>query len=450
MSAMGFYPRPEMFSTTVGANELLRSIRRTNDEPLATDLCVQLRLPCLRRGGLTAEAPLPCLPVVTATGQRYLNSLRREIETMGRLFTRDRQLRQLQIKGAGATALRPRQIGRLLSAMVGSFTLADHCDIGLEVEPLRYQPRDARAWRLLGINRIELNVDVAAPNGLNLRHADRLRAMASAVVREARQAGLDKIELQLRLPSSADQEPGLPLASDLIQSLHPGRVVIRNCSATQPPDATRFCHTPTRCPPAQVASADGASLEAWLVRAGYVPLGLGEWVRPGDELIHAQRAGLLQRHYDRFTPSPECDCLGIGVGAVSQIGHALFQNMASEANYLSRIEAGEMAVWRGIELNYEERARSQLIRDILCSCRIDETSMTNDWGLGLRQHFAKEMERLCQLDPGGRLICESGDGLRLTSQGEKTREMIAACFARATEAAPAAPRQAPLKHCGSG
>ena len=366
-----------------------------------------------------------CNKVVTpdrSRAERYLQSLLREVAWMGALFGRERPVMQLHLGGGTPTYLDSEQLGRLQAALRDHFWLMDDdCgEYGIEVDP-REMPKGAiQDLRRLGFNRISIGVqdlDEAVQKAVNRVQSLELN---QRVVHEARQAGFHSVNLDLIY--------GLPLQSErsfrhtletVIRVLDPDRLAVFN-----------YAHLPQyfmpqrRVNPEQLPSAEEKLriLEATihvLTESGYVYVGMDHFAKPNDELAVAQRQGLLHRNFQGYTTHGDCDLLGLGSSSISQIGPIYAQNMREPEPYYERVDAGELAIFRGLKLTQDDIIRREVIMRLICDFQLDRTAIEEQFGLTFATYFQKEMEgvwrmvaegllqeedTLLRVSPGGRLL----------------------------------------------
>ena len=85
--------------------------------------------------------------------------------------------------------------------------------------------------------------------------------------------------------------------------------------------------------PQVIACAMRAIAFQHLEAAGYHYIGLGQFVRPDDDLALAQEHGRLSRNCQGFTRHGYCDHIGFGLGAISQLDNLYAQNTDDLARY---------------------------------------------------------------------------------------------------------------------
>lgn len=82
-------------------------------------------------------------------------------------------------------------------------------------------------------------------------------------------------------------------------------------------------------PGAEEKLAQFALMQARLLTAGYVDIGLDHFARPGDELAQARAAGTLQRNFQGYSTRAGRLLYGLGLSLISQTPDMYRQNTKS-------------------------------------------------------------------------------------------------------------------------
>ena len=435
------YPTAPHFQETFGPEAFRQEVAATLHEASQRPLSLYVHIPFCD----TVCYYCACNKVVTpdrSRAERYLQSLLREVALMGALFGKKRPVLQLHLGGGTPTYLDPEQLGRLQAALREHFWLMDDDsgEYGIEVDPREMPVGSIQALRQLGFNRISLGIQDL--NESVQKAVNRVQPMAlnRRVVNEARKAGFQSINLDLiyGLPLQNEQAFRHTLET-VIHELDPDRLAVFN-----------YAHLPQyfmpqrRVNPDQLPSAEEKLriLETTirvLTESGYVYVGMDHFAKPNDELAVAQRQGVLHRNFQGYTTHGDCDLLGLGSSSISQAEHFYAQNLRDPEPYYERIDAGELAVFRGLKLSRDDQIRREIIMRLICDFQLDRTAIEHKFDLDFAADFQKEMnvvqrmvtEGLLQEDgailrvsPGGRLlirnICMAFDWYLSHAQQKKT------------------------------
>src|SRR5690625_2470469 len=128
------YPTAVNFGEDFGPDQYAHAVADSNSLPMPADLSVYVHVPFCASPCFYCA----CNRVITRSpvaGDRFLNTLGKELALVAPRFDRDRRLRQLHLGGGTPTFLTPDQIDRLMSMLRDHFSFVDDAELGLEVDP---------------------------------------------------------------------------------------------------------------------------------------------------------------------------------------------------------------------------------------------------------------------------------------------------------------------------
>jgi len=355
-----------------------------------------------------------CNKIITKNRQHaepYVARLIQEIERQGHLFDRSRVVNQLHWGGGTPTFLSFDQMQAVMTATRQYFRLRDdnQGEYSIEVDPRETNHQTIVQLRELGFNRISLGVqdfDPAVQQAVNRIQSE---AETFTVLETARQQGFRSINVDLIY--------GLPL-----QTLASFRTTLDKVIAAAPDRFSIFnyAHLPSRFKtqrqideaqiPSPALKLDILQMTGErLTAAGYVYIGMDHFAKPNDELAIAQREGQLYRNFQGYSTHSDCDLVGLGMTAIGRVGDAYMQNVKTLDDYQHRIDQGQLAIFKGFELNKDDKIRRAVITDLICHFKLEFATIERQFNLNFTDYFAAELENLKTMQSDGLLI--------LTEQG---------------------------------
>ncbi|MEN8176829.1 MAG: oxygen-independent coproporphyrinogen III oxidase, partial [Pseudomonadota bacterium] len=350
-----------------------------------------------------------CNKVVTkdrGKAQPYLDRLHAEIAMQAELVAADRVVEQLHWGGGTPTFISHEQMARLMATTREHFTLADDDsgEYSIEVDPREADAATIALLREIGFNRLSLGVQDFDEDVQKAVNRIQSQEETFEVVDAARREGFRSVSLDLIY--------GLPFQS--VESF--GRTVDRVLEAL--PDRLsvfNYAHLPERFKPQRrINAADVPTPEEKLdilrmtgeklAAAGYLYIGMDHFARPDDELAVAQREGTLYRNFQGYSTHADCDLIGLGITSIGMVGSTYAQNVRTLDEYYARIDAGELAVFRGVALNRDDEIRRDLITRLICHFALDIPAFEQRWGIDFAQYFAVELERLDEMQEDGQVV----------------------------------------------
>ncbi len=408
---------------------LRAAIRDSNEEPIPRSLSVQVSVPFCLTPCFYCDCSCERLTADAALAERYLDRLYREIGLIAPLFDRDRPVRELHFAGGASNFLDIARMRELMESLERHFSFSHEAnrEYGIEIDPRFADAAYVRALGELGFNRVSVGIQDFDPQ---VQQAiDRIQSLEQTreVLEAARIVHFRSIGVDLiyGLPKQGLDSLFRTLAH--LVTLAPDRITVRAYT----PRPQMF--TPLR----QIDVADlpdsatrlallGHVLEQ-LSGAGYVYLGMDQFVRVDDELAVAQRAGRLRCNFRGYSTHGECDNIGLGLGAISRVGDCYSQNARDLIGYYAALDVGRLPVTHGLMVGEDDLIRRELVGALMCRGELDKQAFGKRHQLLFDKYFARERQRLWPLLADG-LLREDASRLWVTARGRLLLHAIARCF----------------------
>ncbi|MBI5460813.1 MAG: oxygen-independent coproporphyrinogen III oxidase, partial [Gammaproteobacteria bacterium] len=317
-----------------------------------------------------------CNKVITKNRKRaipYLEQLFREIALQGALFDRNRPVDQLHWGGGTPTFISHEQMRALMRVTGEHFQLRtdDSGEYSIEVDPREADAETIGLLRDLGFNRLSLGVqdfDPAVQKAVNRIQSEQ---ETWAVMDAARREGFKSVSVDLIYGLPLQTLDGFATTLDKVIAAGPDRLSVFNYA-----HMPQLFKTQRQIDAAQLPSAEeklailGLTIEK-LTAAGYLYIGMDHFARPDDELAIAQREGTLYRNFQGYSTHADCDLVALGATAISKVGNSYSQNLKSLDDYAARLDAGELAVFRGVELDADDLLRREIITRLICNFEVE-------------------------------------------------------------------------------
>lgn len=349
-----------------------------------------------------------CNKVVTkdrARAQPYLSRLAQEIALQGALFDSDRPVEQLHWGGGTPTFISHDEMRELMTVTGRHFRLLDD-DTGeysIEIDPREVDDGTIALLREIGFNRMSLGLQDLDPQVQKAVNRIQTAEQTFGTLERARREGFRSVSVDLIYGLPFQTPDTFVRTLDRVLEVLPDRLSVFN-----------YAHLPERFKPQRrINEAELPSPEQKLeilhrvgerlAAAGYVYIGMDHFARPDDELAVAQREGLLYRNFQGYSTHADCDLVALGVTSIGMVGDTYSQNQRSLDDYYAAIDAGHLAVFRGIELSPDDRLRRALITALICNFVLDTGAFGAEWGIDFDTYFATELEQLGRMADDGLL-----------------------------------------------
>ena len=407
------YPPSERFETRVGGFDLLRALRDSRQAQRPLSLRVQLP-------SSTGEA------LARRNRPSYLQCLAHEADLIGCHLGPRQRVEQLHLSGA-PSALDHDALRQLLGHLRQRFALLDDDsgDYGIEIDPRVADWPTLGLLRELGFNRVSLGPQQLGPARIGLQRPGQDQdgpclARTRSLIEAARTLHYRSVNIDLvhGLPGQSPLAFARTVAA-LIE-LQPDRV-----SLFDPRERSTGSAPPLEDPAASQAMRQTCIEQ--LTAAGYRYIGLELFVLPDDDLAMAQEKGRLRRGVGGYSAHGHCDLIGLGLGAISQLGDLYTQNHDDPGRYQARLAGGQLPVVRGLHCDADERVRRVVIETLLCDFELDFRALEARFELNFRAYFAAAWPCLEHLADEGLIVLDE-QGIDILPAGRLLAPAVCRAF----------------------
>jgi len=347
-----------------------------------------------------------CNKVVTkdkTKAEPYLEALFKEIDKQGELFDSKRQVEQMHFGGGTPTFLSNEQITRLSEKLQSAFNFSKTGEYSIEIDPRGVDENTIKALAKARFNRISLGVQDF--NAAVQKAVNRIQSFeqTKSVIDLARENGFKSVSIDLIYGLPKQSVETFKTTLDQVSELRPDRISLFN-----------YAHLPELFKPQrridvfELPSADEKlaifkySMD-FLLKQGYVYIGMDHFALPEDPLAIAQQQGHLYRNFQGYSTHADCDIVGLGLSSIGQVGDSFSQNEKNLEQYYQRIEAGELPVIKGQTINADDKIRRAVIMDLICHFELDFSKVERAFDISFNEYFADSLIELSEMHADGLL-----------------------------------------------
>ena len=361
--------------------------------------------------------------------QPYLDRVFKEMEMQSALVDNSRVVNQLHWGGGTPTFLNNDEMTQLMMKTREYFNLHDD-DAGeysIEIDPREANRESVKLLRDLGFNRMSLGVQDFDPDVQKAVNRIQTEEETFEVLHAAREFGFHSINVDLIYGLPKQTHDSFLQTVDKIIAEKPDRISVFN-----------YAHMPEMFPPQkriheiELPEPD-VKLETLrdtithLTNAGYVYIGMDHFALPDDELTKAQQNETLYRNFQGYSTHADCDLFAFGATSIGMVDNTYSQNVRGLDDYYARIDAGELPVFRGLELTQEDILRRDVITRLICHFHLDFGFIEKAYGIDFNNHFANELEALQDMQ-ADELLTVNEKEIRVTPKGRMLIRNICMVF----------------------
>ena len=348
----------------------------------------------------------------------YIRSLKQEIRMVVQHISSTQPIEQLHFGGGTPTFLNPGELRQIMDCLKDNFNISSNnfTQYSIDIDPRETDWSTMGLLRDMGFNRVNIEVQGLDPEVQ--RAINRLQSFEQiqTIVDAARTLQFRTVSISLiyGLPKQTPASFAQALAQ--ILKLAPDRISIKG-----------YQHQPDKHPIQNRIRAEdlpsAACLELMLEsaqyklgHAGYRYLGMGNFALADDAFAIAQEEGFLQHSMQGYSTRSNCDSLGFGVSAVSQLGDLYYHNSHDLKTYQTSCNNQLLAPAQGLVCTADDKVRRSIIQALTCQFAVNFASIEQLHTINFKELFSSKWPQLEKMHNDGLLTLTDHD-LQMTEPG---------------------------------
>lgn len=370
-----YYVDIRKFHGGVGSLDVLRGLRSSRQHQRPLSLNVQIPANFRQAGQVT---------------ENYLQCLAREIDLVGCHLSPQQRIEQFHLSGIPAE---PAQLQQLMAQLHRRFNFLTHesGDYSADIELQHTNWATMGLLRDQGFNHVSIGVPDIGSAGEQSVARYQNPAPIHSLIDAARTFDYRSVSVDLGYGHAWQTPQTFALKLSSLIELEPDRLQVFD-----------YAHAPKRYAQSiklQASSEEDKALMRricfeQLLAAGYQHIGLGQFVRPDDDLAIAQERGHLRRNCQGFTRHGYCDHVGFGLGAISQFDTLYGQNTEVFEHYMTQLQQGQLATVRGWRCEDSDQVRQRVTERLSCDLELDILAIETRYGIDFQRYFANAWRQL--------------------------------------------------------
>lgn len=370
-----------------------------------------------------------CNKVITRHAEKadaYIDMVEQEIARLPEAF-KQKPVHQLHWGGGTPTFLDEAQTRRLMGLLTDNFMIVDEVEASIEIDPREIELDHLDLLWELGFRRISIGIQDFSLEVQQAVNRVQDEAFITALIARAKRLGFASINLDLiyGLPLQTPERFATTLKKTL--ALDPDRLSVFNYAHLPQRFAAQRKLKDDDLPTGEQKLALFNMAITELTNAGYQFIGMDHFAKSDDELAVAQRSGILHRNFQGYTTHGDCDLLGLGVSAISQVGESFAQNSRELKEYYSLVDEKGSALVKGVALSQDDVIRQAVIKQIICNFSLNYAEIEQRFGLDFSDYFADVLSLLEPMERDG-LLTLTPQGFTVEPPGRLLIRNICMCF----------------------
>ncbi len=275
-------------------------------------------------------------------------------------------IREIHLGGGTPTFFCAENLHLLIDGLLSDAIVHPEAEFSFEAHPANTTAAHLQTLYNFGFRRLSLGIQDFDPIVQFTIHREQSFEQVEEVTKNAREIGYTSINYDLIYGLPMQTMQGLTNTMMLVAGLMPDRIAFYSYAHVPwlKPGQRRF--TEMDLPDAQLKSTLYEVGRRLLKGYGYLEIGMDHFALPNDTLLEAERTGTLHRNFMGYTNNHTQLLIGLGVSSISDSLYAFAQNVKVVEEYLELVNKGELPVFKGHILTYEDLIIRKHILNIMC------------------------------------------------------------------------------------
>ncbi len=300
----------------------------------------------------------------------YIDAVLAEWQLYRRLLgPADVPISEIHLGGGTPTFFSPVQLQRLMDGLLGGCNVLPNPSFSFEAHPANTTEAHLETLFDAGFRRLSLGIQDFDPKVQRVINRWQTEADVQRVMLDARRIGYTSINFDLiyGLPLQTLQSVQATVTKSL--AMLPDRISFYSYAHVPWMQPGQRHYTEADIPKGKEKLALYSLGKALITDAGYQDIGMDHFATPQDALCIAAATGGLHRNFMGYTDRYSPLLIGLGVSSISDSWTAFAQNEKTVEAYQSRVDRGELPVFKGHVLSSLDLQIRKHVLDLMCRGR---------------------------------------------------------------------------------
>ncbi|WP_137157400.1 oxygen-independent coproporphyrinogen III oxidase [Rhizobium sp. FKL33] len=356
----------------------------------------------------------------------YLDALYREIETVGARVSPEALVTALHLGGGSPTMLAPEDMIELKARLASAFTFSPDAEISVEMDPNDLDGPRYDALAAIGMTRASLGVQDFTDKVQQAINRIQTFSQTRSVVEEVRKRGVRSLNCDIVYGLPHQTMETLAETIDDIIYLNPDRIALFGYAHVPWMKKHQTMIDESSLPGPEMRYRLMNRAGGMLREAGYIPIGIDHFARPGDPLAVAMQEGRLTRNFQGYTDEGATALIGLGASSIGKLPQGYVQNNPATGVYQKQALSGELTTVRGVAFSEDDLLRAYVIERLMCDYQLSFADLSARFG-AVAGTILAEAQSMVAADSDGH-IALVGDRLVVADEAKPFVRSIAAGF----------------------
>lgn len=306
--------------------------------------------------------------------------------------------------GGTPTFLSAAQMDEVLNSIKDTFpNFSKDAEISCEVDPRFFTQEHMEILKKHGTNRLSFGVQDLQEEVQKTIHRIQPFEQTKKVVDIARDAGIKSINIDLIYGLPLQTRANFKNTIEQIITLDPDRLAVFNYAHVPWMVKTQRKFDETTLASATTKLEILKDTIEFFTSNGYNMVGMDHFAKPEDELFKAIKKGELHRNFQGYTTKGGADLIGIGVTSIGDGLDYYVQNFKDLKIYEDSIDAGNLPVFKGYNLNDDDILRQYIIMELMSNFSLNIKRTQEKFSINFNEYFSDAIKSLEEFQEAGLL-----------------------------------------------
>lgn len=353
--------------------------------------------------------------------QPYIEAVIKEWQLYLKMMNTRPVIRELHLGGGTPTFFSAARLRQLIEALFKDSDVHPDFEFGFEGHPNNTTRLHLQTLYDLGFRRVSFGVQDNDPHVQQAINRIQPFENVKTVTEQARAIGYHSVNFDLIYGLPFQSVASIGKTINQVLTVRPDRVAFYSYAHVPWTSKGQRLFDENDLPSATEKLQLYRRGKELFLAAGYSDIGMDHFALPGDELYKSWKEGTLHRNFMGYTTRHSSMMIGLGVTAISDLGIAYAQNHKAIRDYYQSVDAGELAIHKGVFLTAEDMLCKQHILDISCK---GKTTLNAQFSPELATYTVPQLQKF-QADG---LIIWDGATVVLTETGRSFLRNVCSAF----------------------
>lgn len=324
--------------------------------------------------------------------ERYIEYLEKEINLLSKHIDTNREVLQFHFGGGTPTFFDANQLEKIIKLIRSKFpNFSPEAEVSVEIDPRFFNISQMDVFKKYGFNRISFGVQDFDDFVQKTIHRIQPFEVTQNAINLARENGINSVNIDLIYGLPHQSLESFKNTLKKAKELDPDRFAIFNYAHLPWMKKTMRKFDETTIPKPEVKLEILKYSIDFLTQNGYEMIGMDHFAKPKDELFTAIDKNELHRNFQGYTTKGGADLIGIGITSIGEGSSHYVQNHKDIKTYEACLDNDKLPVFRGIELNEDDRLRKAVIMSLMSNFKLDMSKIEQEFSINFNEYFKNSL-----------------------------------------------------------